>query len=286
MNNIYLCFDRKKVNLKVFIEYAMSFGKRYSLKIAELSCIKSYTDNNLYIFIQRIPDDLLKNPIKNMVLLNIEQITTPKYSDMIKEVLSKNIKVIDYSIENIHLINKISPVTNNTIGYLPYQYEPNEVSKLETFVKHTPKMYDIAFTGWLSLRRKVIINKLKEKGFKVQLIKSKWGTNRDFMISSAKILLNIHYNESYNIYEAIRCDRWTFAGMMVVSEDSIENEELDISELVIFDKYDNLVDKVTEILNNYDEYHNKFISNHKEMIVDIKKNRTITDKDFINIITP
>jgi hypothetical protein len=101
------------------------------------------------------------------------------------------------------------------------------------------------------------------------------------MLSSAKILLNVHSHESYNVYEDIRCDRWTFAGMMVVSEDSYKNESLDISELVTFVKYDKLVDTIKDILGNYDEYHEKFISNHKRIIEDIKKKETCLKLIFL-----
>ena len=282
-NNIYLCFDQSTVNVQVIIEYVLSFGKKFALKLAELKKLPSYNDDDLYIFIQRIPDSLMKEPTlcKNMILLNIEQITTPKFKDMMKEVLLKNIKVIDYSIENINLIKEFS---DNPIGYLPYQYEPSEISKLETFVKNVPKFFDVAFTGWLSPRRKEIISSLQNKGFKVQLVKNEWANSRDFKITSAKLLLNVHYNESYNVYEAIRCDRWTFSGMMIVSEDSFENEALDINKLVIFEKYDKLVDKISEILENYNKYHEEFILKYREMIEDVKKNRSMNQSDFLNMI--
>jgi hypothetical protein len=71
---------------------------------------------------------------------------------------------------------------------------------------------------------------LENEGPNVQLVTNKWATSRDFILSFAKILLNVHYHESYNVYEEIRCDRWTFTGMMVVSEDSHDNESLDISD--------------------------------------------------------
>jgi hypothetical protein len=170
-NNIYICFNKQQINAGVILEYVMSFGKKFALKLAELNNLKSYTNDNMYIFIQKIPDDLLNNPklCKNMILLNIEQMTTVKYRKIMTQVLNKNIKVIDYSIENINLINEFYP--KSRIKHIPYQYEAAEVDKLEVFVKNTPKLFDIAFTGWVSPRRKKFLICLKMKDLMYKLSK-------------------------------------------------------------------------------------------------------------------
>ena len=151
-------------------------------------------------------------------------------------------------------------------------------------VTATEKTYDVVFVGWISQRRKNIVTELTKRGFKVLIMERKWGTSRDIDISKAKLLLNIHYHESYNIYEAIRCDRWIFAGMMVVSEDSIDTNLLDTKDLVEFEKYDNLVNKVIDVLHNYDEYQKKFISKHTELIENLKSQRNIGEEEFLDII--
>ena len=65
------------------------------------------------------------------------------------------------------------------------------------------------------------------------------------MIGKAKILLNIHYNEEYKIFESIRCEPWMACGLTVVSESS-----LDDSTRCIHVPYKELVDKVCSILQN------------------------------------
>ena len=115
-------------------------------------------------------------------------------------------------------------------------------------------------------------------------MQNEWSTKRDFSISQAKLLLNIHFDDTYNIYEAIRCDRLSLSGMMVVSEDSLNIDLLDTKDLVYFEKYDKLADKVTDILKNYDNYHGEFISNYNKTIEDLKKKRSMTKEEFMDII--
>lgn len=277
-HEIYLCYNKDYVNLNVISEYIDSFNDNYKIEVLEISNQSCYKFNGIYIFIQSIPEILVNSQMKNIILLNIEQLTIEKNIIMVNKLLNKNIKIIDYSIENIKLME------NNNIGYLPYQYNDSEVYKLKIYNTIANKKYDVAFTGWISDRRRLIIDKLRAKGITVLLINNKWEDDRDMEIASARLLLNIHYNENYNIYESIRCDRWIFAGMMVVSEDSIYNESLDINNLVIFEKYDKLVDKVIEVINNYGKYNGEFIINHRDTINNIKTKREVTYDQFIGMI--
>ena len=52
----------------------------------------------------------------------------------------------------------------------------------------------------------------------------------------------------------MRCDRWVLSGLLVVSENSLSDELLDLKDCLIIEPYDNLVDKIIDVINNYDVY--------------------------------
>ena len=245
-------------------EYIMSLISTLNCKLLINNINNIYDDNNIYIFIQTIPSYI---SLKNIYLINIEQLTRPYYNSLISDLLNKQIKVIDYSYENIKFIN------NEYITHLPYQYTNQEIDNLKNMINNNNKIYDVIFVGCFSQKRRYIYDNLINNGINITVIDNTFGEIRDIEISRAKILLNIHCDENCNIYESMRCDRWIFAGMLVISELSLYNNILDINDLVIFEKYDNLVDKVIDVVKNYDIYKSKFIEKHHIMMEQIKKSR-------------
>jgi hypothetical protein len=76
--------------------------------------------------------------------------------------------------------------------------------------------------------------------------------------------------------------------MMVITENSIDDNELDVKDLLIIEKYDNLVDKVIEVLLNYEKYYNNYESlllKKKEEIILNRKNKLNTVLNLINHIS-
>ena len=268
MTNKYLCCNPDI--LRFISEYANSIMTDLELKLLVVDIeTYQYNDEDIYIFVQKIPDKLLLNSQNNIFLLNIEQCTRENYKTYTANLLSKNIKIIDYSLENVKKCDD-----NKNIYYLPYQYTNKEINKLKNFILMSDKKYDVAFIGHLSPKREKIFNELKERGIKILNVNNKWGDTRDLEVSSAKVLLNIHFADDYDIYEVLRCDRFILSSMMVISEKSIDNDSLDINELVIFENYDNLVDKVVDVIKNYNLYYKNFIQKYDQKINNIKEERS------------
>lgn len=267
MTNRFLCCNPDI--FKFISDYASSIMSDLELKLLVTDInYYSYNNEDTYIFVQKIPEKLLVNPIDNIFLLNIEQCTRNNYKTYITNLLNKNIKIIDYSLENVKCFGN-----NKNIFYLPYQYTNKEINKLKNFMLITPKTYDVVFVGHLSPKREKIFNELKQKGLKMLNINGKWSDARDVEISSSKVLLNVHFADDYDIYEVLRCDRIVLAEMMIISEKSTDNVSLDINELVIFEDYDNLVNKTVDIIQNYNSYYQTFISKYNQTINGIKNER-------------
>ncbi|AKI79872.1 hypothetical protein [Niemeyer virus] len=214
--------------------------------------IHNYIDspNHVYIFCQCIDDHLFKKSFNKMVIFT-EQLTKQQELNQISRYVNHKIPIIHYSIENMKINN------NPADMYIPYQYNKKEIKMLRNLYLNTPKDYDVAFCGSMSPRRRKIIDDLKSSGLKVlELVRGFWGNIRDCSIAKCKVLVNVHYSHDYNVYEPMRCDRWAFATMPIVSEDSIYDELLDVKKygLVTFCPYDELVTKIIQTLKGNNKH--------------------------------
>ena len=197
--------------------------------------IDTLDPNHVYMFVLAIPDQFIT--CKNIIYLNTEQLTNPKWYNQIKSYLEKGIPVIDYDLYQSQLFS--SPYHH----YFPYNYEPH----LTILVKNTIPTYDVGMCSVNSVRRLKIANELSALGVNVMNI-NLWGDVRDQWISRCKILLNIHYDENYKIFEHLRCDRWIVAGLHIVTEPSVSDHLLDLSEYITIVPYEEMVDKVVSLL--------------------------------------
>jgi len=276
---VFVCCESK--NYHYMIEYVTSFIDLIDGTVLLIdSNYDEYNESDIYIFLQTIPSKLLQRPIRKMII-NTEQMTLKEHNVKYGLIMAitqmahrippyDNIPVFDYSKENIKLLN------TDRVLWIPYQYREDEISVLKQLVIETAKIYDVVFIGFLSIKRKKIYDALVACGITILNVDETWGIDRDKLASQGKILLNIHYLDTYNIYESIRCDRWLFAGMMVVSEKSECMDEIDMRDLILFADYENIVVQVCEIVRNYGVYYDDFVKKHGlfmgNIVDDRKKN--------------
>jgi hypothetical protein len=125
--------------------------------------------------------------------------------------------MINYSDENAKILSK-NCVHANQMLTLPYISQEKEKKQLQTLLASTTKTHDFAVVGAITPRRSRIIATLRACNLTIQTIENSWGFQRDCRIAECRALLNIHAHENYTVFEALRCNRWLAAGMMVVSE--------------------------------------------------------------------
>ena len=255
--NIYDCchdyLDTIYRDNQLIIKYHNSFDNLIKLsKILD----KINNNTNKFIFIMKIIPNLKLDKYNNCYLLNTEQLTRKNCLEYIKKIIKiKNIKLLDYSFGNINILNKHNIKTK----YLPYQ-------KYESEIFNYTKDYDVAIIGLdlindCSSRRYQIYSKLKNLGVKINNITGFYD-DRDKLLFKHKILLNIHYDKDYKIFEEIRCTRCVFNKMIVITEESQNLEEYMYYDKIIEVKYDKIIDKTLEILKNYD-YNYKMLFDNK-----------------------
>jgi hypothetical protein len=235
-----------------FIEYLNSMKKYIDYDLFLYKRERYITNLNNYdkiFFVQKNMSKInLENyDKKNIYIINTEQISRQK----ILKKFQNNNNIIDYSHENISLINQ-------NIIYFPYCINKNELFDIK-------KINNICFLGKNSHRRENIISKLNSSGINVDIVLG-FGEERDKRLFTYKILLNIHFDNNYNIYESMRCDRCVFNKMIVITEKSLLDEQNLLKDKLVICEYKNLVDTVIYVINNYDMYYNKIFGDYDEFM--------------------
>lgn len=255
--------------------------------------IKIEDDGISSIFLSFVPhiidnvELIFKNNNKiNLFYLNTEQATRPNIQHFINYYLSfliqiKNkykennveIGIIDYSNQNIKLLNEMKFLDSYEIYYIPYQYNEKENNKLKNFLK-CDKKSDVAYCGTDSKYRYDILSKIDSKNIGVNFCTG-FFDNRDVKIAQSKILINIHFEKTYNIYESIRCDRWIFAGNLVLSESTIDDSLIDLKNCMVMCRGEDIPSFAEKIIKKYEIYQKLYIKNDNKIKI---RNKVIQDR--------
>lgn len=224
------------------------------------------TESDIYIIIHNdAKHDLLP---KKFIVFQIEQTTSPWFTESYLRMLSKSWMVWDFSLKNIEKYKQIvhkEKIFFNPMPFLPINIGNNH--KIE---------YDLFFYGVANVRREKILNALGKKynlkiGFRI------YGKDRDEYIQKSKIILNLHYYpdpalETCRINEILNYDK------IIISEYPSHQDSYNIElykNLVVF------VDEIKHDLSNLDlliQTINFYLdeTNYIEYIENIKKHK----KDF------
>ena len=277
---IYLILYNNNVK-NVAIEYCVSLQK--NIKNSKLILYPSneliINKKNLYIFFGVCYTNYQIFNKANVYFVNIEQLTmngkNTKY-DVLSPVLNliKNnnkIKMMDYSLGNISILKK----HNIDSMYIPYQVNYDEIFNYD-------KIYNFATCCTFTSRTKYIYDKISLNYIKCNSIGNpvKWGIDRDNILFKTRVLANIHYREvDYDILEEIRLTRCILNKIIVVSEYSYKYYKYPLAKYIIFVKYKNMVDKIKDVLDNYDKYYYKIYNNFDINAID---NQLKNYLDFLN----
>ena len=183
----------------------------------------------------------------SFIYYNTEQLTSKKNKlklDYIVEYIKKHEvkEVWDYSKVNIELFKQHSIIAKHVPLQTPKLYS----DKLLEFRKKGI-LYDVGFCGTPSLRREHILKELEKKGVKVNRVKG-FGDERDKELAKCRVLLNLHVEDDYLIFESARCDAWLSIGVPIISENSLDNDPRCITV-----DYNEVVSKVVDVVETETE---------------------------------
>lgn len=243
-------------------------------------------NDEIYLFMNHVPPYFLNLIIDGLYryiyLINTEQSSRPLWSTIMRYYTTTTVNLIDYDFYQTKVLQQFTP--DREIFYLPYQVTEQETTHLKSLIENTKKIYNVAFCSTnQSERRLNIFTQLEQRGLTVTDV-SGWKEQRDRKISQSQILVNIHYDDSYKIFEHMRCDRWILSGMLVVSEESLSDLSNDCQDLMIVVKYDQIVDKIVDIINNYELYYSKYLNNLSKQKTSLCENRHKYGSKLIDIL--
>ena len=122
--------------------------------------------------------------------------------------------IYDHSRKNVEL-------SGDRATFLPLRQPEADTLRLQALMRKaettTGRSEKIACIGTATSHRVAIVNGLRLKGISVDLIEA-FGEERDARASRCSLLLNLHAGKDFKPWEALRCNRWRHAGMLVVSE--------------------------------------------------------------------
>ena len=239
---------------KIFIDYMNSLnivditiqydeGNPDSLKLVDNN------DTCMYILTHQcvIPNKYGFLPTNSVFIhteyINMEPINPQANCVQIQDAQRLGYKIIDFSPINAKHYNHL---------YLPYQIREPELSVLKHYLKQE-KEYDAVMCGGLTARRKSILIDGYKKDLELVDIQG-YFDERDSGMAQGKVILNIHQKDNFPHFEHFRCDRWVYAGHVIVSEDSVKQEELDVHKYIHFVPYDQLISKCMELSSQKHEY--------------------------------
>lgn len=275
------------VMLKDYYEYIISVIK-YIVEKHNLS-INIILNNNNYAFNNgnktikinlNIEHTLVKENgrglLSNTPVGKIEYDNNKCYYVRVVEIdkLNEGDIVIEYSNPNIYNINSIesyNKLSKKTIYIAPIFYKNNYIN-----LKNRNNDVITTFYNENEPRRADMINIIKSKNLNYKNINTCFDKDDlQKLYQNTKILINIHQTSHHDTFEELRCLPALQNGVIVVSEKSPLNHLIPYNELIIWADYDNIVNKVEEVLENYEEYYKQIFS---EKNIDILYNIDIINK--------
>lgn len=209
--------------------------------------INQLSNDNKIIFIQSIPNEWRGCHNKNIFVFNTEQASRENILTSMQNIHPDD-TIIDYSLANIKYIEKYK----KNILYLPYLVNPEEIYNY-------PKADDIAIIGsWDSDHRKNIKQNIELAANITQV--EGFDKERDSVLFKHKILLNVHYDQTYKCFEQMRCNRCILNRMIVITERS-DDVDFELKEFIIECDYEEIVSTTLHVLNNYEYFYEKLFKN-------------------------
>lgn len=203
-------------------------------------------------------------------LYQLEQINTQQKINNIlteqnKKLIENSIVTFDYSLLNMkyypeYLKEKIK------ILLPPLKLEINQSELINYKSKHQDQYkYDILFYGTLTIRRTKIMEELN-RFFKTKYVSNVYGKELENLIKESKICLNLHYYDD-SIFESVRIHELLSYNSIILSEypckEDMENIQPYTNNVIFVEKIKEdlsnmfiLINRVIDILNNYDFYKN------------------------------
>lgn len=189
--------------------------------------------------------------------------------------------VIDYSLSNIYNIKdskKFEDFSKKMIYISPTIYDID-------FDKTEKKDILALFIKNNNQRRSLILEDLDKNKIEYNNVVNCF-SKEDLLevYKKSKILINLHQTDHHHTFEELRILPALMNGVIIISEDSALKEKVPYHEYIIWSKYDDIVNKVKEVSENYEYYYHKIFAdgNLRKIISSMKEEN---NKSFDKILS-
>jgi len=182
------------------------------------------------------------------------------YLDNLNKFTNSDI-IVDYSIPNIHNVRE-SMLCENLAKKMVYVgaslYDDLYISKENRHLSALTTFIAMDLPRRVELRRRI-----REKRIYYLNVTEICGreifdkTVLKGVYKKTKVLVNIHQCENRNTLEELRVLSALQCGVLVIAEESAYTELIPYHNLIIWSSYESIVEKLAEVLENYDSYHSK-----------------------------
>jgi len=165
-------------------------------------------------------------PPQKRISMQMEQCVSDWFDEAYVEILNQSRLVWDYSQKNIEFLNAKN-IAVGKLYYMPVSSVPDYHSMAEsTFGKKlsTEKTIDFLFYGNTNAERRIVLLEKLGQHFKLRIENSLYGFDMLDTISSAKVIVNIHFYEDA-LLETTRIFECLSLGAKVLSETSTDLED-------------------------------------------------------------
>jgi len=199
---------------------------------------------------------VIKDVNNNNYLVRID-----RYSELINSDI-----VIDYSIPNIcnvGMSNLFEEFTKKHIYIYSSIYE-------SYFIKENRNITTLTtFINTNEPRRRALLEKITQNNMPHTNVNNCFDKNDlKNLYKNTKIIINIHQTNHHDTFEELRVLPALQCGVIVVCENSPLSELIPYNDYIIWSSYDKILDKVNEVIENYDYYYNLVFVEKKKISID------------------
>ncbi len=252
--NMIYDFNNNNKTIKININYEHTLVKKGGRGIENntpTGIIQYNKDENYLVRIDNLNDHINSDIIIDYSNPNIYNVKSSGYYD-------------DFSHKHIYISPSIYQST-----YI--KMENRKISSLTTFINvNEPR------------RHKLLENIKNYNQFNNININNCFDKNDiENLYRDTKVIINIHQTHHHDTFEELRCLPALQNGVIIVAEKSPLNNLIPYNDLIIWCEYDDIINKVKDILDNYEEYHSKIFTNDNVTIINnmiIENNKTMEYK--------
>ena len=249
--------------LKLFIQIFENILIKYNYKVTKINNIELLKNNyniNFIIFGLELDDNIINILIKNKIrtiMINTEHYTLFNVTDKINKLNNElDLHILEYNPINV------KNLSSNKITYLPLLYDPYLInfynSNINNKISNKEKTIDILIFGGINERRSIIINELSKK-YNVVSLNSISLNFKELCnyIEKSKIILNLYQHEFSKAFDYYRMaillsnKKFTIYEYPDDIDLNIESNLIDFDKYLILSKYNNIIEKVSYYLDNW-----------------------------------